>query len=202
MKDESGIHLLILRIGSGDIEAYAELDRHIHPLLSRYIARHFRSQFQKEDIEYIVDQAILTICLHAGEYRGRHGDPSALKWIYRIAGNQALKWLKTLQRTIHFPDSDPSNGSGGEEELMTLVAIQRHLDPNSMSVEEMVFERIFRDQVLFFISTLSRRERLILFLRFEMQWTFNQIAEFIHVKPARVHQILQSIFMKCRYAFE
>jgi RNA polymerase sigma factor (sigma-70 family) len=110
--------------------------------------------------------------------------------------------LKTLQRTVHFPDSDPSDGPGSEDELLTLAAIQRHLDPYSMSVEDMVFERIFRDQILSFVSQLSQRERLILFLRFEMQWTLNQIAEFIHVKPPRVHQILQSIFRKCRYAFD
>lgn len=199
MREATGLHPLILRIASGDPRAQVEFDALAREPLRRFVTGHYGSAFSKEDVQEIVDQTIFTVFVHAGEYRGERGEPSAWQWAYQIARNQAHKWHKVYLRIVPFPDLEARNESGAEVDF-TLAALRFDPDFGIETVEDEVLEHIFRQQLVAFVCTLSRRERLILHLYCNQDWSFKQIAAYLKVKPPRICQILQAIQGKCRGA--
>ncbi|MEW5938925.1 MAG: sigma-70 family RNA polymerase sigma factor [Chloroflexota bacterium] len=192
------MHLLIYRIARGDKFAQAELDSLVRSPLAQFVARRFNS-ISEEDVIEIVGQTILLMYLHAANYRGKNGDSSAWEWAYQIARNQAIKWLRITRREIHLPDAGDDYLETDESQLHSIIV---RFDPNLLpdTVEDQVMERQLRGKAEEIIRQLSQRERLILWLHFEKDWTFKQIAARLNVKPARITQIMQGIQRKCQSA--
>lgn len=199
MNSSTGLHLLIRRIAHGDKIAQAELYELTCKPFTQYVTGHFGPNFSEEDITEIVHQSILTLILHAKSYRGSNGNSSAWGWAYRIARNQALKWLKSTRREIRFPEAGDENVDAGDTQTQRTIL---HFNPNldTGTVEEQVLEKMFREKAIEIIRQLNRRERVILYLHYEKGWTFRQIAEHMKVKPARITQIVQNIQRKCQAA--
>lgn len=195
MTKTTGLHDLILRIARGDRNACAEFNDQVHEWLIQRLASEFGSDFDEGDIIEIVSHAILNMFLHAREYRGKNGDGSAWTWAYQIARNQALKWIKTRTREVDFPHT--SDGSEINEEKLYRMVQRYNPVQIPVAVEDQVIERLFRQKAEEILRKLSDRERLILYLHFEMEWTFKQIAEYLKVKPPRVTQIMQKIQRIC-----
>lgn len=198
MNNQTGLHVLIRRIAQGDTNAQSELGNFVRVPLTNYITADFGSSFSEDDIMEIVQQIIVHLLLHAASYRGEHGDLSAWKWVYKIARSQALKWLKTTKREIHFPDTSYDTDIADARVHKMITQFNPSLDPGS--VEEQLVEKLFRENVQEIIRQLSERERLILHLYSEKKWTFKQIAEHLNVSPARITQIMQDIRRKCQSA--
>lgn len=198
MTNPTGLHELIFKIARGDKSAYAEFDDQTRTPLIQYITVHFGSSLSDDDVVEIVSQAILNMFLHAQGYRGRNGDPSAWAWTYQIARNQALKWIKTRAHEVHIqkPSGPDLDLDVGEEQLYRMAS---RYDPDSepLSVEQEAEYRIFREKAFEILHKLSPREQLILHLYFEKEMTLKEIAEFVHVTPARVTQIMQNIRRTC-----
>ena len=195
MTKTTGLHDLIFKMARGDTNAQAEFDSLVREPLTRSLTREFGTDFNEEDIQEIVSHSILNMFLHVGGYRGKNGDASAWTWAYQIARNQALKWTKTKTREIHFPDSNDGL-SIDEEKLYRMV---HQYNPTNMpsSVEDQVIERLFREKAKEILAKLSRRERIILHLHYDKEWTFKQIADYLKISPPRVTQILKNIRKVC-----
>lgn len=198
MNNQTGLHVLLRRIAQGDKTAQSELSNLVWVPLTNKITADFGSSFSEDDITEVVRQSILHIFLHAASYRGDHGDPSAWGWAHKIARNQALKWLKTMRREIHFPDASDDTDIDEARVNKMILQFNPSLDPGAP--EEQVVEKLFRENVREILQQLSGRERLILRLYSEEKWTFKQIAEHLSVSPARITQIMQDIRRKCQSA--
>lgn len=196
MNNRTGPHFLLRRIANGDSSAHAEFHDLASTPLTRFVAARYGSFLSGDDINEIVSQSILQIFLHAAEYRGRNGDSSAWRWAYEIVRNQTLKWLK-----IRESESSLQNGLGdgpdSEEQQIHFLISRFNPDLAPDSVEDQVIERMFRERALEIMQRLDGREKLILTLHFEQDWTFKQIANRLRVTPARIAQIMQGIRQKC-----
>ncbi len=198
MNNPTGLHVLLRRIAQGDTTARSELNDLVWLPLIQYITAHFGSSFSADDIAEIVSQSILIMLLHAASYRGDYGDSSAWRWAQKIVRNQALKWLKTMKREIHFPDS--GGDTDVDEARIQKKILQFNPNLDTGTPEEQVADKLFRENVKKILQHLSGRERLILHLYSEKEWTFKQIAEYLSVSPARITQIMQDIRRKCQSA--
>lgn len=195
MTKTTGLHDLILRIARGDRSACVEFDERVRGWLVQKLTGEFGSDLDEGDIIEIVSQAILNMFLHAREYLGTNGDASAWTWAYQIARNQALKWIKNKAHEERFPET--SDGLDVDEEKLYRMVQRYNPVQVPAEVEDQVIERLFRQKAEEILRKLSDRERLILYLHFEMEWTFRQIAEYLKVKPPRVTQIMQNIRRIC-----
>lgn len=197
--NNTGLDFLIRKIAHGDLSAQAELYTITSAPFTQHVTRWFGSSLSEEDIEEIVSQSILLMFLNAAGYRGGNGDSSAWGWAYTIARNQALKWLDTRKRELSF--SEVSEDDLDTEAGITGQMINRlHLNPLQDGVEDQVIERMLREKVMEIIQQLDSREKLILVLHFEKEWTFKQIAAHLRLTPARITQITQGILRKCEAA--
>ena len=199
MNITSGLHVLVLQTASGDAQAQADLAELVHPALTRYVSRRFGSEFDEEDVQEIVSQSILTIYIHARSYRGRFQDPSAWRWAYKIARSQAQKWIKAQNKLVRFPEMDGSQGTD-DEFVVNAFLVKHKIELVEDGVEDQALERILSEQVADFIRHLNLRDQHILYWYYVQQITLDEIAQKIQVTRPRVHQLLQSIHIKCRGA--
>lgn len=198
MTNPTGLHELILKIAHGDKGACAEFDDQTRTPLIQYVTAHFGSSLSDDDVVEVVSQAILNMFLHAQGYRGGNGDPSAWAWAYQIARNQALKWIKTRGHEVHTRKPGGSDlDIDVDEEQLYRMANRYDPDREPLSVEQEAEYRIFRAKAIEILQKLSPREQLVLRLYYEKEMTLKEIADFIHVTPARVTQIMQNIRRTC-----
>ncbi len=197
---EPGLHALILKAAGGEALAQAELYELTRQPLHRYIVSHFSSQIIEEDVQEIIHYSILQIFLHAKSYRGRNDDSSAWQWAYTIARNQALKWLRVTRRTVYLPDPQGKDSDEGQDEILHSLILR--FNPASMeeSVEDQALERIVLENLLSCLQHFNQRERLVISWRYQYQLTLEEIAERLHVRRPRVHQIITRIHQKWRKA--
>lgn len=196
MTNPTSLHDLIYKIARGDKRACIEFDNQTRTPLTQYIAGHFGSKLMHGDVEEIVSQSILIMLLEAVKYRGGNGDASAWGWAYKIAWNQALKWIKIEKREVPFSQVIDS-AVDAEEEQLYKTAHRYNPDNKSVSVEDDLIVREFRAKAMEIVLKLSPREQQILHLYFEQGLTFKEIAKLIKVTPARVTQIMQDIRRTC-----
>ena len=182
-------------MASGDRSAQAEFDSLVRNQLDRYITKEFGKGLDNGDSYEIVSQSILIMYLQAGEYRGKHGESSAWAWAFQVARSQAIKWVKTRKREVRIQEMD--DGYDLSEEILYRMVVRYSPDDEPVSVEQRVEERLFREMAAEILQKLNKRERLILHLHFEKDWTLRQIAEYLNVKPPRITQIMQNIRRVC-----
>lgn len=196
MTNKTQIHDLILYMARGNRSAHAEFDMATRDRLIQSLTREFGNELDDGDIQEIVSHSILNMFLHAGGYRGKNGEASAWAWAYRIARNQALKWSKTKRRDIQFPES--SDGLNVDEEKLYRMVSRYNPGDVPVSVDEQVEDRLFREKAVEILGRLNEREKLILYLHYEMEWTLKKIAEHLNISPPRVTQVMQSIRKFCQ----
>jgi len=158
---------LLEQIAQRNAEALETLyDRHAQVVYS-LILRIVRNQTSAEEI---LQEAFWQIWTSAGSYQG---SGSAAAWIYRIARNKALDYLRRLKRTTE----------GGEVEY--LDAIANAMEPGSgagHSTVEQAAERNWRaQQVRAALQSLPEEQRICVELAYFDGLSQSQIAELLRL---------------------
>jgi RNA polymerase sigma factor (sigma-70 family) len=140
--------------------------------------------------------ADLSVCrpLHWPAY-----EASAWRWAYQIARNQALKWIKVLNRSVPiWPTGDQEQLDEDEDALFD--AIFPRYSPISIeeAFEEQILNHLIWESAKACLAQLAERERQILLMRYVQENTLDEIGEYYHINRARVHQILTAIHLKLR----
>lgn len=194
MNNKTGLHDLIFDIARGSRRARDELDPVVRSKLNEYLRGQFGSSFSLEDIEEIASQAILTMLVHAGKYRGEQTEKSAWEWAYTIARNQALKWQKTVIKEVSFPrDGDDTSNLDGYQ--IYQILLRNHLDVRI--VESQVDERLLVERLIEIVENLDPREKQIVYDHFVKGLSLKRIAANLNISAPRVTQIVKTILQKC-----
>lgn len=192
--NKTGLNLLIRNIVHGDKSAQVELYTLTYTPLVRYLAHKFGSSLSAEDIDEIARQSLLLMFIHAADYRGGNGNSSAWGWAYTIARNQALKWLEIGKREMPFSDaSDDDDDPDLDANITGRMIANLRSNPRQDGVEDQVIEKMLREKIMEMVQQLGKRERLILFLHYQQEWTLRKIAAHLKLTPARITQIHQCI---------
>lgn len=143
--------LLLQCIGRQDREAFAELyQRYSRPILA-YLVRLVRDQAVAEEL---FQELFMVVWKDARRFRGR---ASVRTWLYRIAHNQAVSWLRKKRPDLTgeiLPD-----------------AIQEEFP------EAQVLERVRREQIAEALDQLSPDHRAVLELVFFHHMRYREVAQ-------------------------
>lgn len=140
------------RFCRGDRGAFGELvlrhQRGVYFLVWRYV-RH------DEDARDITQAAFVRAWNSAASFRG---DAAFRTWIYRIAANLALNWLRDRGRWKLDELSDQLSGDGAD-------------------ADELLDEAVAADQLRVAIAALPTKQRLVVDLRVQEGLSFKEVAE-------------------------
>lgn len=143
---------LVDRARSGDRQAFSELMKvHMKPI----VALTFRMTGDKEAAFDLAQETFLSAWQSLGGFRG---DARFESWLYRIATNKTLNFLKATK---------PSSA----------VEIDEQSVSTEPSPERALHQKELRRDVLAFMKTLPAQQRLVFNLRFYRQLPFAEIAE-------------------------
>lgn len=201
MKKSPGLHILIIGVAGNNELSKQQLYTIIEQPLIRHITKHFGAKISNEDILEIFSQVYLLILVKACTYRGEHGEASAWGWAYRIARNQANKWLKAQKRFVQVTDDSDDSDDFTDDENLTRLAFRT--DPDWIGqtvylVEDQALERILMSQMEECFTLLSQREKKVLRMYFSEDMPMEAIAQHFGVTRTRIHQILHGVYKKCR----
>lgn len=146
---------IVQRLKSGDREAFDELYEKYHLLLYRTAYLILGNQYDAEDA---LQDTFVTAFLHIGDLK----NAGSLKyWLVRILTNKAIRSVKRADREI--PDED-------------VIAMADRSPAGSGDVEEEAERRIFRDEVMENLKTLSERQRAVIVLYYYDELSIAEIA--------------------------
>lgn len=200
MNKLAGLDVLIRKIASGNQQAQAELYELMYRPLFKYLLNHFTPTLAEEDIEEITQQSIIQIYRYAGQFEGIHNEQSALRWVHKIARHQALKWVRTLKKTISVWEVTQQDLKTDEYTLFDdLLLAYSPISPED-GLEEQVVNKLIWEVIRECIAKLDEREREIINMRYIKDLTLEEIAQRYQIKRPRVHQVLGAIHHKLRRA--
>lgn len=198
MNKPTGLHILIRNSAGGDEQAQADLYKTVYQPLFQHVLNRFSPALNQEDAQEIVQQTILQIYIHASRFTGEHDEASAWKWAYKIARNQALKWLRTLNKTVSIWETQTDATEKDETALFDVLFLRQSAYSPEDTLEEQVLSQLIWETAQKSLSDLSEREREIISMRYERNLTLEEIGQQFHVKRPRVHQVLAAIHHKLR----
>ena len=167
----------------GDKEAWGHLYQRLFPRLTAQIRRSF-PQLSLQEAEDISADILVLIWEKAPQYRGRHGDASAWRWILRIAERHTLRVLRKLER------------------LCALSAIPSPSIAVSSNWDDDLDQETLRQRLVQAWEALSDREREVLRLYFWHGYSLREIGSSLGVSGPRVHQILHAALAKLRQTLD
>ena len=155
---------LLSQIAKGDRQAFSRLYRKYQPRLVSYCAR-----LLKDDIAQaadIVDDALFDVWRSADKFEGK-SKPST--WIYSIARNKLISWLrKTSETTL---DDD---------------AIMLAMEDTAPNPEETRMEEDMRDQLLRMMNHLTDEHRDVLKLTYFEDKSVKEVADILKISENTV----------------
>jgi RNA polymerase sigma-70 factor, ECF subfamily len=136
LRDDELLH----QVASGSQQAFFELyQRHSAPVYN-YIVR---LMHEREEAEDILQEVFMAVWRGAGNYRGQ---AQVKTWVYRIAHNQAVSWLRrrhplTILEDLRDEDDDhdPEFLLNGRWEQAQLWQALDMLSPKHRAVVELAF---------------------------------------------------------------
>lgn len=161
---------LMLQVRAGDRNAAGTLVRRNHERIARYLSRVVRDQRATEDL---TQDVFLRVLSHADQY-----EPAAklTTWLYRIATNTALNYLKQ-QRGRRVAESSPTPSPE--------IPDHRTAPPDeALSIDEM--QRRVYDAIL----ALPLKQRAALTLLAYEKLSYEQIASVLEVSVEAVRSLL------------
>jgi len=199
VRDTDSLHELIKMIGNGDRTAFEALYARMHQPLYKKLMFQSKYPITEEDAEDIVQNTFIKVAEYASRYNGLHTEASAKSWMYTIAINEAARVVKLNRRFVNSIDDDNSDDGdpavpGGSRRTYGLIQEGRR------SVEEQAENSIFFKSISSNIQRLSFEERNMLILRFENEFTFEQIGHEIGRTKPRAKQIIDGVVAKIRKA--
>jgi RNA polymerase sigma-70 factor (ECF subfamily) len=102
---------LMAQVSAGDAGAFEILSERYSPLLRRHLLRMLRDADAAEDL---LQETLLRMWIHAARWDGR-GTPRG--WLFRIATNLALNYVRTVRRRRQQPLELPSDMSEADQEI-------------------------------------------------------------------------------------
>jgi RNA polymerase sigma-70 factor (ECF subfamily) len=145
---------LLALISRGDEAALAELYQRHHIPLYNYLLRLVHDQAAAEDL---LQEVFIAVWKGASAFKERS---RAKTWIFRIAHNQAVSWLRK-----HVRPEDTS----GDEESQVLID-----DPETVALSQWR-----QEQVRLAIDQLSPKHRAVVELAFVHDLSYSEIAEVV-----------------------
>lgn len=143
---------LVDRARAGDRQAFSELMKeHMKPI----VALTFRMTGDKEAAFDLAQETFLSAWQSLSGYRG---DAKFASWLYRIATNKTLNYLKAHKPFVGFE-------------------VDEQVASPQIGPERELHQKELRRDVLQFMQALPTQQRLVFNLRFYRQQPFAEIAE-------------------------
>lgn len=198
MNRPTGLHILIRESAGGDEQAQANLYITVYQPLFQHIVNRFKPAITQEDAQEIVQQTIVQMYIHASHFTGAHDEASAWQWAYKIARNQAFKWLRTINKTVSIWETCRDDIEKDEAALFDVLFLSQSPFSPEDALEEQVTRKLIWEAAQRTFSELTEREQEFILLRYEQNYTLEEIAQKFHIKRPRVHQVLAAIHHKLR----
>lgn len=163
-ENEPDDEMIVARVIAHDSAAFQLLVSRYERKLRVYLAHLIGSRDEAEDL---VQNVFVKAYQHLATFdQGRKFSP----WIYRIAHNEGVNWIRTKSRrpTVAWEDIVEARVKGSALEDME-------------TVEERWIRRERRDDVRRALGELSEAEREILTLRYYLEKSYSEIAEIISI---------------------
>ena len=160
---------LILRVRSGDADAWGDLYREFAPAIFRFCRRAMPT---REDAEDATMEIFMKLRDKLGQY---DQDRSFTAWLYKVAANHC--WDLLRRRKVR---------QDKETEDVTEVPIEAP-DPNQL--ERLIEERT-SEEVRKALDTLGVRARMALVMRYYSDMSYDEIADALGVRRAFVGVVL------------
>jgi RNA polymerase sigma factor (sigma-70 family) len=191
VNEELGIHELVLRMGKGDKHALETLYELLHPQLKQSLLHRFCPPLREEDIQDVIQRTFMQIWINAAHYRGKYAGASARKWVYTIATNEAYRMVRAARAAP--PSLDPCDGDDDSPEQ------RGQPEPDSRYIaEDEAMDSLLIEQIRRYCLQFPPREKEMLLLRFQREFTFEQIGARFGLTRARVKQIIDGLIGKLR----
>ena len=169
-RPEIEINTLVRTAQEGDRRAFSRI---VEILMDPVVALTYRMTGDRETALDLAQDTFVSAWEKLAGFRGEAGFAS---WLYRIATNKTLNYLKSaaVQRTERLDETREATLPGGLEGG----------DP-----EEVLEDSRLRQEILEFLGTLPPQQRAVFELRFYKQMSFDEIARTIGraVGTAKTH---------------
>ncbi len=152
-----------------DLNAYRYIVERYESKLLRYIQRIL--YISTEDAEDILQEVFLKAYRNINSFNSKY---SFSNWIYRIAHNEAVSFLRKKKISI-------SNIE--DEEIFDRI-------PSEEDIEDDFLKSAKGSEVRDILSKLDRKYREVLVLRFFEEKEYNEIAEILHVSSGSVASLI------------
>lgn len=162
---------LLSQVAVGDEKAFDELYQRFGKSVFNYLFQMVRLQEEAEDI---LQEVFLAVWRGAAGFRGK---ASVKTWVYRIAHNQAVSWLRSKRQVSAIDDME--------------------LSTNEPALDEVLINRWQAEDILRALESLSPKHRAVLELAFVHDLQYTEIAEIVGCPvgtvKSRVSYALQAI---------
>jgi RNA polymerase sigma-70 factor (ECF subfamily) len=157
---DSEVRELLIRAQQGDMEAFAGLFEPLRPIIFSVASR----MVGANDAEDVVMETFLKAWQAIPRFRGG----SSLKtWLFRIAHNQAIDWLRSRERQRTQSLADDESGTD---------PMARLPHPNQKRPDEIVIAEEDRLEVTAALHDLPEEHRIALMLRYSDGLEYSEIA--------------------------
>ena len=177
---------LLGRCARGDAAAYRELVERLEKPLINFILRFVGERHAAEDL---FQETFVRVVRTLGEFRL---EASLTTWIYTIARNLSLDWLKAKRRHRETPLDRPATDEGGRVISFKEVLASGIAEPGARA-EGSEDER----RVVAALSTLSEAKREALVMRVYAGLSYAEIARItgdpVGTVKFRVHEAIQDL---------
>ena len=177
---------LLGRCARGDAAAYRELVERLEKPLINFILRFVGERHAAEDL---FQETFVRVVRTLGEFRP---EASMTTWIYTIARNLSLDWLKAKRRHRETPLDRPATDEGGRVISFREVLASGIAEPDARA-EGSEDER----RVVAALSTLSEAKREALVMRVYAGLSYAEIARItgdpVGTVKFRVHEAIQDL---------
>lgn len=168
---------LVARVRARDADAFEALSTRYRESVYRHVLATVHDTSAAEDV---VQEIFLRLWLHAHQWDGRG---SFKAWLFRIATNQALNYLRALQRRKLQPLETPDDPLNEEDESSIPAWMVDHAQPGpEVALEQGEQGRIFQQ----LIDELPAEKREVLRLVHDAEMQTRQVAELLGIPEGTV----------------
>jgi RNA polymerase sigma-70 factor (ECF subfamily) len=159
----------IVELVKADLEQYRHIINRYEEKLLRYIRRIL--YINKEDAEDILQDVFLKAYKNINSYDSKYKFSS---WIYRIAHNEAVSFLRRKKREIDTVE---------DSEIFDTL-------PSNIDIEDDFLKNLKGSEVREILDKLDRKYREVLVLRYFEEMEYNEISDTLHISSGTVASLI------------
>ncbi len=168
--------VLLDRARLGDLEAYEELMRNIQPRIYSLL---YNMCSHKEDAEDLLQEVFLKAWQSLPKFQGKS---SFYTWVYRIAVNRAINFVKKRKRRQGYSLDDVDLGMERDPALVEMAGTQTPLRDSYL--------KELQEKLNTALQTLSEKHRSVVIMHDIQGMPHHEIAEILNVSPGTVRSRL------------